>query len=409
LWIVTTRILLAFAVGSLAFQDAPDRTASWNQDLDELARVISERHKNPFFKIRREEFFKAVDGVRKRIPDLKDHQVAVEFMKLAALIGDGHTAAAPSPEAPVQLRRYPIRALWLKDGYFIVAAVEEHKDLLRARITGVGKVPLEEAARRISVVAGADNASSARNQAAFWLTVAEALHSVGLGADSERCSYSIVDASGKERTVDLGLMSGRVRWLWGFDKDEKELSISRRLTRSTYGSEPMPDRKSLYAWYDACADQKNRPVSAWCEDVLKQVDDGKPERIVLDLRRNGGGNSVLIQPLIAGLKKRADLGRIFVLVDRPTFSSGVLNAVDFKRAFKAVLIGLPPGGNPNGYGEVRFLVLPNSKWRVQYSTKLFGYGEPGSDTLKPDVEVEPSAAEFFAGSDPALDAAIRFK
>src|SRR5690349_23465179 len=113
-------LALIFLLGLV--QEPPDRNEKWLSDLDELARVISERHKKAFFKVDREVWFKAVDDVRKRIPKLKDHEIGVEFMKLAAMIGDGHTCAYAGPEAGVKLRRYPVGLMWFKDGLHVVAA-----------------------------------------------------------------------------------------------------------------------------------------------------------------------------------------------------------------------------------------------------------------------------------------------
>ncbi|HZL72379.1 MAG TPA: hypothetical protein VFC86_07955 [Planctomycetota bacterium] len=402
---------LLVAAALLAFQDPPDRNEKWQSDLDELGRVISERHKNPFFKTTREEFFKAVNDVRDRIPKLKDNEIAVEFMKLAALIGDGHTTAYPGPDTAVKLRRYPIGLMWFKDGLFVVSSSEEQKGLLRSRVVAIGGVPVDKAAERVSVLGASDNASGAKHAAANWLSIPEALAGVGLVDDMDKAPFKIVDSKGEERTVDLAPAAPHRR-VFGFEKADKDLPISRRLARTRYGQELLPESKTLYCWYDACADAKDRTVAAWCAEALARIDEDKPARIVIDLRRNGGGNSPLLNPLFAGFRKRPEAvapGRLFVLVDRPTFSSAIINAVDLRKAFKAVLVGLAPGGALNGYGEIRTLALPHSKWVVQYSTKYFKLGLDGEDALMPDIEVEPTAAEFFSGADPALDAAIKYK
>ena len=400
-------LALIFLLGLV--QEPPDRNEKWLSDLDELARVISERHKKAFFKVDREVWFKAVDDVRKRIPKLKDHEIGVEFMKLAAMIGDGHTTVYPAPDAAVKLRRYPIGLWWFKDGLFIVSSSEEQKGLLKSRVVAIGGVAVDKAAGRVSVMGASDNASGAKHASANWLCVPEALAGVGLVDDMDKAPFKIVDAKGEERIVELA-PAAATRRVFAFDKADKDLPISRRLVRTRYGQELLPERKTLYCWYDACSDAKDKTVAAWCEELLKEIDDKKPERIVFDVRRNGGGNSSLLNPLFAGLRKRPDSvapGRLFVLVDRPTFSSAILNAVDLKKAFKAVLVGLPPGGALNGYGEIRTVPLPNSKWVVQYSTKFFKLGPDGADALAPDVEVEPTAEEFFSGKDPVLDAALK--
>ena len=102
-------------------------------------------------------------------------------------------------------------------------------------------------------------------------------------------------------------------------------------------------------------------------------------------------------------------GSIIVLISRHTFSSAMMNALHFRQRLKAVLIGSPTGGSPNHFGEVRSFLLPHCQWNVQYSTKLFKLTNDGAKTVKPDLDVEWTAKEFFAGRDPVLEAALNYK
>jgi hypothetical protein len=61
---------------------------------------------------------------------------------------------------------------------------------------------------------------------------------------------------------------------------------------------------------------------------------------------------------------------------------------------------------PGGYGEVSQLTLPNSKVSIRFTTKYFGPKDGGPATLAPDLPVPFRLADFIAGRDPALDAAI---
>jgi hypothetical protein len=62
---------------------------------------------------------------------------------------------------------------------------------------------------------------------------------------------------------------------------------------------------------------------------------------------------------------------------------------------------------PAGYGEVLTITLPNSKLVVRYTTKGSRAKEGEPPTLTPDIAAPLKLADFLAGSDPALDAAIR--
>ncbi len=57
-------------------------------------------------------------------------------------------------------------------------------------------------------------------------------------------------------------------------------------------------------------------------------------------------------------------GKIFVVIGRRTFSSGLLNAHDLAARTRAILIGEPTGGKPNSYGEVESFTLPRSGLRA---------------------------------------------
>lgn len=410
--LILVAFLTLFTPLLTAAQTDSVRVKAWQEDLDAMAKGLQEKHLKPFTIIKKEDFQQRVEELRRRIPGLKDHQIQVEFMKLAAFIGDGHTNVGPGREAK-QWRRYPIAPLWMKDGLFIGATTEPYTDLLRAKIVGVGKLSMEEVEKQLNQLAGQENVHARKEAIRQWLVIPEVLAGLGIIDDMDNAPFTIVDRAGQRRTVTIQPLSPSYRGRNVVDPDpEKEkLPVSRKNRRDRFGLEWLAENQTLYCWYDSCADLPNRPVSAWCADVLKAIDEQKPERIVLDLRRNSGGNSALINPLMAGLAERPAFkqpGKLIVLIGRFTYSSAMMNALHFRQRLQAVLIGSPTGGSPNSFGEVRSFTLPNSKWEVRYSTKFFRLTNDGATTVKPDVDVEWTAADFFAGKDTVLDAALNY-
>ena len=142
-------------------------------------------------------------------------------------------------------------------------------------------------------------------------------------------------------------------------------------------------------------------------EVLAFADTHPVKRFVVDLRGNDGGDSSLAQPLITGIKQRTALnqrGHLFVIMGRGTFSSAILNVLDFKNKTHAIFVGEPTGGKPNHYGEFEEFTLPHSRLRVGYSTKYFTYSQDDTPSFAPDVRVELSSADYFAGRDSVLEA-----
>lgn len=414
-------------------QKAPERVRAWREDLDVLAKTLKEKHWNAFFKVKQERFEKAVADLRKRIPALKDREILVGFIRIAAMIGDSHTLIRRGGSRKFAFRRYPLSFVWCSDGLFVASASKEHRSLLRAKLTGIGKFKLEDVFKKLAVLDAAENESWRQLRVLNRLNQTEVLAVLGIVDNMERAGFAFVDAKGKPRRVVLKPtpIGNTARLVSAFNASAKGVLPSRRSPRDWYGFEWMPKTKTLYCWYDRCRDQPKRKVAAWCKDVLAEIDARPVERVVVDLRRNGGGASRLARPLIDGLQARKKVNRkgmLFVLIGRGTFSSAMLNTWELQRRTNAVLIGLPTGGSPNAPGEARTQKLPNSGLLVQYSTKWFGLtgrttirlgkfrfsfsGRKMKDppmTIPPDLKVEPSSTNYFKGRDVALEAALTYK
>jgi hypothetical protein len=142
--------------------------------------------------------------------------------------------------------------------------------------------------------------------------------------------------------------------------------------------------------------------------VIETIEGSAPQRIVLDLRGNTGGSSSLLSRLIRYFERRSDLkGKVYVAINGSTFSSGLINAFQLKKA-GGILIGTPSGSPLNHFGDVRTFVLPNSRLQVSHSTRRFlldrSYhaGEP----LRVDIPLVEKASDWFSGNDPVLERVI---
>jgi hypothetical protein len=140
-------------------------------------------------------------------------------------------------------------------------------------------------------------------------------------------------------------------------------------------------------------------------DALRQ----RPaRRLIVDLRRNGGGNFLagrqwLLLPIeLLGLIA----GQLFVLVGRRTFSASMVNAIDFRRETEAILVGEPIGARPYGYQENGWFTLPTSGLQVSAATRLYRIGPEDADSFLPDQPINTSHADFVAGRDPVLEWAL---
>lgn len=405
--------------------DAKPRIERWTQDLAFLGAEFPARHKNAFFKLTKQEWETRLEAIRAGIGSTPDFQLVVDVRRLVASIGDGHSNVWIDSDAAVpQFRKFPLACVWAADGFFVAAIPQEHAGLIGQRVVKYGAMSMDDAAERLATMRAFDNISGRKNNVPADMRDVETLMGLGLIGSDARLTITVVDAGNQETTVTLEPLSGTPAQMQEQARrmvirpDQATLPIGRRSPRAAFGHELLADSRTFYIWYDTCSDQKDKTVAQLTEETLKALDGQlaqKPatvERVVVDFRRNGGGNSALFMAMIDALRQREPInqpGRLFGLIGRRTFSSAVMNAWQLKRVTRCVLVGEPTGGTPNGYGEVRKFTLPNSRLTVQYSTKLWNLTGDTSDAVYPDVTIEPDAAAFFSSRDPVLDRAIQYK
>ena len=65
-----------------------------------------------------------------------------------------------------------------------------------------------------------------------------------------------------------------------------------------------PANRMLYFRYNSCTDTPGNPFAAFAANLLATLDSNPVDTVVLDLRRNVGGDSSVWNPLLTGLAER---------------------------------------------------------------------------------------------------------
>jgi hypothetical protein len=227
---------------------------------------------------------------------------------------------------------------------------------------------------------------------------------------ADRAPFTFALADGTSTTLELDAVASSVLQLESMQSPSQEVPLAQRNPDEWYWYELLAEEaansRALYFQYDVCSEMAGRPFADFSAELFATVDRDAVRRIVVDLRYNGGGNSALLAPFLAGLAERPDL-EIYVLIGRRTFSSALMNAIELDQQVGAVLVGEPTGGRPNHYGEVRSITLPNSGLRVSYSTRYFRMlADADPPSLEPEIAVPVTIANQLAGFDAALTMAL---
>lgn len=414
-------ILLVFGL-SLSAQNPPSpqqvqmTAEKWRADLKFMAAEIERVHKNAFHKVSRDEFYSAVNALDAKIPSLENHQVAVEIMRLVAMIGDGHTGVrwgslAANGVLPVIF--YPF-----EDGIYVRRIAPEHSSALGSKLIKIGDRPVQDAIQILTPYMWLDNEMGIKSALPWYLATPRILHAVGLSASKESAKFTVLK-DGRETVIEpkqtgsLGdLQNPPAAWLDARKADVK-VPLWLKEPRNNFWFEIVPETKTLYVQFNAVQNKPEETVEAFFNKVFDTAEKQPVERLVIDLRHNGGGNNYLNRPITIGaIRSRLNVkGKFFVITSRETFSAAQNTVNDLEKYTNAIFVGEPTGASPNHYGDARPIILPNSQIRLQAS-ELWWQDKDPRDTRKwtaPAVAADLTFEHYRDGRDPAMEAILAYK
>jgi hypothetical protein len=403
----------AFTLALAPFGTHDDPVQAWSDDVMHLVGEIERVHPNPFAGVPREEFEAAIDaflgGIEGRLagPNGEEANV-VELMRLVALLArggrEGHDLvwSTEFDLLPVQLYRFD-------DGWFVIDARPGNEALVGKEVTAIACLPIEELAKKVAPLLSRDNEWNLLEKLPHALVTPAILRGLGIQKLVGPVSVSVREG-GASHDVALAPIHG------GFPREalppRGELPSARGREKSWW-SEVLPESHALYVQYNAVrtADDSGAKLKSFADTLAPLVERQKLERVVLDLRWNGGGDNTTFGPLIDALKDpRIDRpGRFFALIGRQTFSAAGNFTTALDRATGAVFVGEPTGGAPNQYGDARDVTLPNHPaLMVRIATRYHVFAAPDDPRLtnEADLRVPWTSSDYFAGRDPVLQRAL---
>jgi len=389
-------LLLAISLAGLAEskpQPLPPMTvATWRADLDFFARELPKRHKNAFHAITREQFAAEVASLRARASQADDDEMIVGLMRIAAMVGDGHTRV----QLPSSIHQFPITVVRIEGVHRIVRAAGPAAELVGGRLARIDDTSIEEAIARIRTVLPQEESEVLLLAfAPHWLSIAEVMHGLGIARSAATARFTVVLDDGTECSADVSSIEIAARPEW------RTVATTPPLYRQRQGEgfwfTWLAEARTVYVSFRSYDDLRSKSWELW-----SFVDKHPVQKIAIDLRQNGGGDfNVGRKYLVDELARRPKL-RAYVIIGASTFSAALKNSIDFRSIARATLVGETIGERPNSYSENDEMTLPRSRMEVSYSTEYYEF-LPDGGLVAPDREIVPTWADWVAGRDPVLD------
>ena len=405
---------------------SPEWAQRWRDDLTFLGRTLPATHANLFHTMPRDSFEARIERLRRAVPGMAHHEIAVAIAELVADVRDGHTrltlpvdpaagffgghSSTPAPKIDaLMFHQLPIRLYLYEDGLFVRRVGADHASAAGGRVLRIGRMSAADAMKAVEPVVQRDNATQVRSLLPDFLVVPEVLAARGVTTDRHAASFEIEAPGGDRMTLELRAVpiGGAVTWADARDTS-KAAPLYLRDPESNYWFEPLDGDRVVFMRYNTVYDREDESIEAFTDRLARYIDTHPVEALVIDIRGNPGGNNSRNRPLLKGLIGCAKLqqpGRVFVIIGRGTFSAAMMFAVDLERYMDAIFVGEPTGASPNGYGDSRKVTLPNSGLTVRVSTLHWQYSDPRDDrdAITPQIRAPLLSSDYAANRDPALD------
>ena len=409
------------------------REQAWQQDLDAaIDRFLA--YDRSFSPTAHSEFKLAVSELRSSLTKIKDQQVIVALSQAVALRHNAHTRLYLLRMQTV-VRRYPIRLWWFKDGLYVVKATAKYQETLGCRVIEIGNYDPESVRASVRTLF-AGNDSWTDYMGVYYMTSPEVLYGLGLIPDMERTAFTFDDCKAGRFTstvepLPLHKTTKPIEAWWDLSPlhhDDPEPLLQSLADRSDdlplylrhpdnyYWFEYLPTRHAIYFQYNKSLNALGgENFQQFAARLVKFIHQHPIAVFILDLRFNTGGDLTIASPLMQELHDRLRGKHLFVITGRATFSAGLYHAARWKQWGDATFVGEPVGDKLDFWAEGGELVLPNSHLTLRYSNGFHKYSRAEYPQFKPyfmqlhvsdltpDVLIQLSAKDYFAGRDPALE------
>lgn len=407
--------LLGGCGGSSGSGDELITIDQWRQDIDTIVDRSITIHPNLFHSISSMEYRSLAEDLKRDLPNLTKNEIFLGIKKLMAapaLREDGHTLV-PMFQA-TGFRLFPLRLYEFEDGVFVIDASAPHRDSIGKRVVQIGGVEINELNRLIDPTITRDNEMTTVQKRTLHYLVPEFLQALGVLVDANIGDFLLEDENGNFSTLLLAPIDKEdyraiLQNTVGLPEQPAPLYLSNLTER--FWLQVLEDGSTLYIKYNlVLANTQSQLTIADFSDLIRlTVSNPSINKVVVDIRHNGGGDNSTFGPLINVLLSNEinQPNKLFVLTDRLTYSAAANFAGELDIKSNAVFVGEMTGGSPNNYGDTTLITLPNSGYGIAIPTRYWRFAPANSQPgVSPDIAITASSGDYFNRRDPVLEAVL---
>jgi hypothetical protein len=411
------------------------------QDLDYFDKLS--KFDRSFRPAARKEAEKRIASLEETPKVLPQQTLHTTLMQIMALADNGHTRVGVSVGHRKAMME-PVRLTRFAEGFFVMRAKPEYRDMLGGRLVSIDGVPFAALVQQLETLRGGTEAFR-RDYAAMYAEDHDILYGLGIVRDPQNSDWVVVLPDGRAVTHTLtaapedypNTFTYGTRWRspepmkgmgdgWiSYEPASGTLPETDSDMDNHFLRASVPQSCAAYVRVQEIDDADGQKIQPFLKATEAAFRAHPPCAVIFDLRGNGGGNYTNMWHFTHALPDLvAPGGRIYVLTDPMTFSAAITTTAFLKDAGgnRTLIVGEPVGDRMAFYAEGRSGTLPNSNISVSYETGKHDYGHPCRDvndcfwlnwlypvrvkTLQPDILIPSRFADWNAGHDAAFDRAV---
>ncbi len=417
-------IILSFLMFSQLWSQKKLTIEQWQEDLRFIQNTIHKDYSFLFVKTTKEDFDSQVEALYKAIPNLESHEIKVGITRLIASFKYGHTGVFFYNQKNINFHYLPFNLKYFKDGIYIQGVHKDYKKALGAKVLKINNMPIAEALKKIAPTVSAENSQFFKAYGINYLGITEVLHAqkitetllkeVSLTLEKKgnvfTQSFTVMEA-GEGVPTKQGYVQQDENWLEARNQSTTPLYL-KKLDKNYY-SEYLTTKKAIYIRHSWIGDDAKESTKDFYSRIFNEIETNDVEKLIIDVRLNGGGNNYLNKDVIKGIiksEKINKIGKLFVITGKRTFSAcqNLVNEMD--NYTNVIFVGEPTAENVNFWGDNRPVKLPNSAIDVSLSYLWWQdkHALENTDWIAPSIPVTISFDEYVNNQDPVLEAALTF-
>ncbi|WP_273566908.1 tetratricopeptide repeat protein [Maribacter halichondriae] len=415
-------LLIAITFCGTAVSQQRLTAEQWQEDLRFLQETVDSDFPFLFKKVKKEVWDAEVEELYAEIPDLEEHEIEVGLAHMVSLFEYGHTQIPFGTIAKDGV--LPVNLYYFKDGIYVEGTQKQHQKILGAKVLKVGDFTVEEALQMIRPVVPVENDSYFKAYGIRFLTVPTVLHAqkvinaysknitLTLEKDGKVSEYELTAIPYEELSRNYGFTTPDESWVSARAEGEDPLYL-KHLNEKYYYFEYLPESKTVYVRQSSVFNHETEALAEFYGRLFEFIDTNEVQKLIYDVRLNGGGNNYNNKPLIQGIMARPKInakGKFIYIIGRNTFSACQNLTNEIENYTNAIMIGEPTAENKNFYGDAKKTTLPNSKIDA-YLSFAWWQDKPqweNADATTPQILREMTFEEYRTNQDPVLDLAMNY-